>query len=120
MDHLITEGPLHQLCGFSRLLESPVGGGPLSVHLYSSYSCKGQDLLPHNLPEQDPSLLVLVQRCGVKVIVLEGRDRVGGRVHTLQGQGFSSGVDLGASIITGVATNTGRGLRSDPSALLAK
>ena len=56
----------------------------------------------------------------MEVVVLEARGRVGGRVHTMTGQGFSAGVDLGASIITGVATNTDRGLRSDPSALIAK
>ena len=54
------------------------------------------------------------------VVVLEARNRVGGRVHTMTGQGFSTGIDLGASIITGVAANTDRGLRADPSALLAK
>ena len=54
------------------------------------------------------------------MIVLEARDRVGGRVHTLTGQGFTTGVDMGASIITGTATNAERGLRCDPSAVLAR
>lgn len=70
--------------------------------------------------EHEQHLHVWLQRCGVEVIVLEARDRVGGRVHTLTGQGFSASVDLGASIITGVAAVTDRGLRSDPSALIAK
>ncbi|KAL0040091.1 hypothetical protein WJX79_005960 [Trebouxia sp. C0005] len=61
-----------------------------------------------------------LQRCGVEALVLEARDRVGGRVHTMKPQGFSLGVDMGASIITGVATNAERGLRCDPSAILAK
>lgn len=61
-----------------------------------------------------------LQRCGVEALVLEARDRVGGRVHTMKPQGFSAGVDMGASIITGVATNAERGLRCDPSAILAK
>ena len=52
--------------------------------------------------------------------MLEARDRVGGRVHTLTGQEFSVGVDLGASIITGTATNAERALRCDPSAIIAK
>ena len=65
-------------------------------------------------------ILHSLQRCGVEAIVLEARDRVGGRVHTLTGQGFSAGVDLGASIITGTATNAERGLRCDPSATIAK
>lgn len=54
------------------------------------------------------------------MVVLEARDRVGGRVQTLKPEGFSAGVDMGASIITGVATNAERGLRCDPSAMLAK
>jgi phytoene dehydrogenase-like protein len=65
-------------------------------------------------------ILLRTQRCGVEALVLEARDRVGGRVHTMKPQGFSAGVDMGASIITGVATNAERGLRCDPSAILAK
>ena len=37
---------------------------------------------------------------GVKVLVLEARDRVGGRVHT-HPDAIGVPVDLGASIITG-------------------
>ena len=62
----------------------------------------------------------LLQRCGVEAIVLEARGRVGGRVHTLTGKGFTAKVDLGASIITGTATNAARGLRCDPSAVIAR
>jgi len=36
----------------------------------------------------------------VDVMVLEARDRVGGRVHSYQGP-FGAAVDLGASLITG-------------------
>ncbi len=44
--------------------------------------------------------VALAQRNGVEVVVLEARDRVGGRVHSYQGD-FACPVDLGASIITG-------------------
>lgn len=40
-------------------------------------------------------------RHGAEVMVLEARDRVGGRVFSHRCKGFSSRVDLGASIITG-------------------
>lgn len=43
-----------------------------------------------------------MQRHGVEVTVLEARDRVGGRVHSYQDEGFTAPVDLGASIITGL------------------
>lgn len=42
-----------------------------------------------------------LQRNGVEVTVLEARDRVGGRVHTLQDDRFGCPIDLGASLITG-------------------
>lgn len=42
-----------------------------------------------------------LQRNGVEVTLLEARDRVGGRVHTLRDAGFACPVDLGASLITG-------------------
>ena len=42
-----------------------------------------------------------MQSFGHEVIVLEGRDRVGGRAHTIRNK-FSAPVDLGASIMTGL------------------
>lgn len=60
------------------------------------------------------------QRCGVEAVVLEARDRVGGRVHTCADARFGGPVDLGASIITGTATDAGKGLRADPSAIVAR
>lgn len=42
-----------------------------------------------------------LQRNGVAATVLEARDRIGGRVHSFEGSGFSVPVDLGASLITG-------------------
>ncbi|XP_020103713.1 lysine-specific histone demethylase 1 homolog 2 [Ananas comosus] len=45
---------------------------------------------------------------GFKVLVLEGRDRPGGRVYTsrmLGGEGSFAAVDLGGSIITGIHAN---------------
>ena len=62
----------------------------------------------------------LVQRCGVEAVVLEARGRVGGRVHTYTGAGFSGPIDLGASLITGTATDVVKGLRADPSAVVAR
>ncbi len=56
----------------------------------------------------------------METVVLEARDRVGGRVHSYSGSGFSAPVDLGASIITGTATNVAKGLRPDPSTLIAR
>ncbi len=53
-------------------------------------------------------------------MVLEARDRVGGRVHTYTGAGFSGPIDLGASLITGTATDVAKGLRADPSAVVAR
>jgi len=47
------------------------------------------------------------QRNGVEVTVLEARDRVGGRVHTLRDAGFACPVDLGASLITGTQVHLG-------------
>ncbi len=44
-----------------------------------------------------------LQGQGVQVTVLEGRDRIGGRIHTNRTLGFS--VDLGASWIHGVTDN---------------
>ncbi|PRW44477.1 lysine-specific histone demethylase 1-like protein 3 isoform A [Chlorella sorokiniana] len=61
-----------------------------------------------------------LKRNGSEVTVLEARDRVGGRVHSFQGDGFTAPVDLGASIITGIEPDVEKGLRSDPSAVICK
>ena len=56
----------------------------------------------------------------MEAVVLEARDRVGGRVHSYTGGGFSGPIDLGASLITGTATDVAKGLRPDPSAVVAR
>jgi len=62
---------------------------------------------------------------GFAPIVLEARNRSGGRVHT-DATALSVPVDFGASIITGVSTDAarpthlGRGVRCDPSAVVAR
>ncbi|KAL4433102.1 hypothetical protein ABPG77_006529 [Micractinium sp. CCAP 211/92] len=61
-----------------------------------------------------------LKRNGADVTVLEARERVGGRVHSYQGDGFTAPVDLGASIITGIDPDVEKGLRSDPSAILCR
>ena len=53
-------------------------------------------------------------------MVLEARERVGGRVYTQHGGGFTAPVDLGASIITGTEPSVEKGLCADPSAQLAR
>ncbi len=67
----------------------------------------------------------MIAHHGHDVVVLEARDRVGGRVHT-DSASLSVPVDLGASIITGTEADptrrTGlpwRGVRADPSAIVA-
>ena len=62
---------------------------------------------------------------GHACVVLEARDRVGGRVHT-DSSSLSVPVDMGASIITGCAADAKRrtglpwlGVRADPSATIA-
>lgn len=53
-------------------------------------------------------------------VVLEARTRVGGRVYTHRGGGFSVPIDLGASIITGISVDLAKGARADPSAVIAR
>ena len=64
--------------------------------------------------------MVHAQRCGVEAVVLEAQPRVGGRVHTAHGGPLSTPVDLGASIITGISADASKGLRADPSAIVAR
>lgn len=52
--------------------------------------------------------------------MLEARDRPGGRVQSCADARFGTRVDLGASIITGTATDVSKGLRADPSAIIAR
>lgn len=56
----------------------------------------------------------------METVILEARDRVGGRVHSCASSGFGAPVDLGASIITGTDTVVAKGLRPDPSTLVAR
>lgn len=60
------------------------------------------------------------QRCGVEAVVLEAQARMGGRVLTARDGPLSAPVDLGASIITGISADAGKGLRADPSAIVAR
>lgn len=55
---------------------------------------------------------------GANVTVLEARDRVGGRVHTVEGA-LSVPVDFGAQLCTGTKADVGRSIPPDPSSLLA-
>lgn len=56
----------------------------------------------------------------MKVTVLEARPEVGGRVRSSCVRGFTTPVDMGASIITGTQVDTIKGLRPDPSAVIAR
>ena len=56
----------------------------------------------------------------MKVTILEAKQEVGGRVRSSQREGFSVPVDLGASIITGTEVDAAKGLRPDPSAVIAR
>lgn len=59
-----------------------------------------------------------LKRNNIEAVVLEARDRVGGRVNSHTAPGFLAPVDLGASIITGTEPDVRRGLRADPSSTL--
>jgi monoamine oxidase len=61
-----------------------------------------------------------LKRNNVDVVVLEARSRVGGRVNSHSAPGFSTPIDLGASIITGTKADSRKSLRPDPSALLCR
>lgn len=80
-----------------------------------SYMCTEQICAPPH-----PAVLCVLQRNNVDVVVLEARDRVGGRVHSYQGPGFSAPVDLGASLITGTAPDPEAGLGPDPVSFVCK
>ncbi|MBA0765291.1 hypothetical protein Gotri_014512, partial [Gossypium trilobum] len=58
-----------------------------------------------------------LKRQGFSVVVLEARDRIGGRVYT-DCFSLSVPVDLGASIITGVEADVSTNRRPDPSSLI--
>lgn len=60
-----------------------------------------------------------LQHQGFSVILLEARDRIGGRVYT-DHSSLSVPVDLGASIITGVEADIATQRRADPSSLICK
>ena len=47
-----------------------------------------------------------LRAAGVNVLLLEGRRRLGGRVHTLEGEEGEGGVDLGASWLHGAQGNS--------------
>ena len=59
-----------------------------------------------------------LQSQGANVTVLEARDRVGGRVHTVEGA-LSVPVDFGAQLCTGTKADVSRSIPPDPSSLLA-
>ncbi|GMI89768.1 LSD1-like 3 [Hibiscus trionum] len=58
-----------------------------------------------------------LKRQGFSVVILEARDRIGGRVYT-DHSSLSVPVDLGASIITGVEADVSTNRRPDPSSLI--
>eukprot|EP00878_Enallax_costatus_P019801 GHUV01020904.1.p1 GENE.GHUV01020904.1~~GHUV01020904.1.p1 ORF type:complete len:1234 (+),score=527.47 GHUV01020904.1:96-3797(+) len=61
----------------------------------------------------------VLQRNNVDVMVLEARERVGGRVHSYQGD-FAAPVDLGASLVIGTAPDTSDGRAPDPVSFICK
>jgi monoamine oxidase len=60
-----------------------------------------------------------LQKQGVRVIVLEARNRPGGRVHTVA-NALSVPVDFGAQLCTGMSADAQRESPPDPTALLAR
>ena len=60
-----------------------------------------------------------MQRNGIDTVVLEARDRIGGRVFTDKST-FAAPIDLGASLITGIQADVERGLQPDPSSFVCK
>ena len=86
--------------------------------------------IPKSDSKQSPRSIIIVgagpagltaarhlKRQGFSVIVLEARDRIGGRVYTDRSS-LSVPVDLGASIITGVEPDLAAERRADPSSLI--
>lgn len=43
----------------------------------------------------------MLLQAGISVTILEGRDRIGGRIHTIEGEGFSFPVEAGAEFMHG-------------------
>ena len=99
------------------LSQQRAGAGGSIIRLpYAQINCLSDiRLLPRVLVK-----LCIPQRCGVEVLVLEARSRVGGRVQTQQSGGLTAPVDLGASIITGTEVDIEKGLQPDPSTIIAR
>lgn len=53
-----------------------------------------------------------LSRAGMSVLVLEARDRIGGRIHTIEASGLAVPVELGAEFIHGESPDTFRALQS--------
>jgi len=47
-----------------------------------------------------------LHRAGLDVVVLEGRDRIGGRIHTLRAAGVAAPIELGAEFVHGRVATT--------------
>lgn len=101
-----------------------LGSDPNSSNKIDSFNCgvKGVQKKSVIVVGAGPAGLTAarhLQRMSFAVVILEARNRVGGRVYTDRST-FSAPVDLGASIITGVEADFAAERRADPSALLCK
>ncbi|XP_022997010.1 lysine-specific histone demethylase 1 homolog 3-like [Cucurbita maxima] len=97
--------------------------------IQSSDACVGGDQQQQSSSEVRKKVIVIgagpagltaakhLHRQGFTVIVLEARNRLGGRVYTDRSS-LSVPVDLGASIITGVEADVATERRPDPSSLI--
>src|SRR5262245_13556395 len=61
---------------------------------------------------------VRLREQGLRVIVLEARDRIGGRIHTVRDSQLRSPVELGAEFVHGDAPRTSALFRETRSPLL--